>query len=593
MSNEKRSSINTSIFEVQNSLHDFQSRLPSLTKTSNATTAGNDVHAFGPVNIDKVRHEFKQQIDQLRSICSQFESDVGDMMSAGTDPAFKKHFTQLKDQATLQSTVLLIDQQLQQSASCLDKALNNKPAYSAQDKADQLEKLAKSMGLVSFIDTSQQDELGKSVTTITLGGTAIVIDIDIQSGGHVQRAKVTFVPEHLQNDQDEKLDSLLTSHLQENHTSRFKQNLEMLALLDRLNVAHAPMDFFVTVRHLFQDLKTITEQESLQVSNQLSQVLMEGHGIPCLNLSSPGIAITYWMTQKTLKTCDWDQVAKDMEQNKRPLGLLPACSLIIGFEASMTQRQYLPPERSSYLVDFQEAEETILHDGSGLKIIHEPKSPSFMPPLRFVKPSSATTKAPTIPVRFVAKLPTPLPASDTVIQKIMEMTGMANKKESMPVTVPLERSSALSLEELLIHGFLVDDDKSAPFRSTSLTWLKTSDESLDQQYEWLAYTGSTGKLIHRIPFQHPAQLFGIVQVLRQQHMFNDLFHTLFNDNTYTAGKKLAKPNKSVSLDHILHSKFCLTHRTKTRLTFFLLLTDWNSGARRTGATCRSDKRECA
>jgi hypothetical protein len=51
------------------------------------------------VNLDKARDEFSQQINSIRNICSQFETEVlGDVMKmgVGADPAFRKHFTHLK-----------------------------------------------------------------------------------------------------------------------------------------------------------------------------------------------------------------------------------------------------------------------------------------------------------------------------------------------------------------------------------------------------------------------------------------------------------------------------------------------------------------
>lgn len=58
-----------------------------------------ELHALGPVNLDKTRQEFSQHINSIRNICSQFETEVlGDVMKmgAGADPAFRKHFTHLK-----------------------------------------------------------------------------------------------------------------------------------------------------------------------------------------------------------------------------------------------------------------------------------------------------------------------------------------------------------------------------------------------------------------------------------------------------------------------------------------------------------------
>lgn len=60
-----------------------------------------ELHALGAINLDKAREEFSQQINIIRSVCSQFETEVlGDVMKmgVGADPAFRKHFTHLKVQ---------------------------------------------------------------------------------------------------------------------------------------------------------------------------------------------------------------------------------------------------------------------------------------------------------------------------------------------------------------------------------------------------------------------------------------------------------------------------------------------------------------
>ncbi|KAI8081280.1 uncharacterized protein BX664DRAFT_366728 [Halteromyces radiatus] len=384
------------------------------------------LHAFGPVNIDKIRIEFKEQIDIIRSICSQFETEVlGEVMKLGpgADPTFRKHFNQLKEQATTESTVLRLQEYLQQSNECLEKAIYDKEASKPNVKVKQLEKLAKSMGLVSFVDSSQKDSSVPS-TTITLGGTVIVVDIDIDEHGQVQKTKVTFVPEHLQNDHDENLDLLLARNLQTKDLEGFKRNLGTLALLDRLNVEYAPTDFFTIVRNLFKDLQTNCGHETLLLSNNLLDVLLEGHGVPSFNLDYPGISIAYWIDKVKAKDIDWDDVRTSVENGKDHTALLQAAKILISFEESKTLQQFLPSHRSNYMLAFDELEETInSNEEDEFKVIREIKWPKFMQPLRFVKPiSSNSTKA--IPIRFVAKLDVPVPASDTIVQKLMESTGL-------------------------------------------------------------------------------------------------------------------------------------------------------------------------
>lgn len=67
--------------------------------------------------------------------------------------------------------------------------------------------------------------------------------------------------ETLQNDQDERVDNMLAKNLQACDFALFRRNLGSLALLDQLNVKHAPADFFSIVKNLLYDLRTICQQE--------------------------------------------------------------------------------------------------------------------------------------------------------------------------------------------------------------------------------------------------------------------------------------------------------------------------------------------
>ncbi|KAI8337588.1 hypothetical protein BC941DRAFT_352892 [Chlamydoabsidia padenii] len=395
-----------------------------------------ELHAFGTFNIDKARIEFKQQIDCIRSICSQFETEVlGDVMKLGpgADPAFRKHFNQLKEQASTETTVLRLEEHIQQSCTLLEAALNDKEASTSKVKVQQLEKLAKSMGLVSFVDSSQKESGGPS-TTITLGGTVIVIDIDIDDAGQVQRTKVTFVPEHLQNDHDENLDLLLAKDLQQHNIEGFKSNLGTLALLDRLNVDYIPIDFFTIVRNLYTDMRTICNQEALLLSNDILGVLSEGHGVPNLFLDYPGISIAYWVDKLKAKTIDWNSVGAAIEEGKVHSSLRDTAKLHISFEESQAPHYFLPPHRSNYMLAFDETEESISETGD-LKVIKETKWPKFMQPLRFVKPIASSDGSTAVPIRFVAKLDTPVAASNYIVQKLMESTGLLKGKINKKVSI--------------------------------------------------------------------------------------------------------------------------------------------------------------
>lgn len=54
---------------------------------------------------------------------------------------------------------------------------------------------------------------------------------------------------------------MLAENLQSQDYDRFKRNLGALALLDQLNVKYAPTDFFLIMRAMMADMKSIFDQE--------------------------------------------------------------------------------------------------------------------------------------------------------------------------------------------------------------------------------------------------------------------------------------------------------------------------------------------
>ncbi|KAI8062836.1 uncharacterized protein B0P05DRAFT_574427 [Gilbertella persicaria] len=421
-------SISSAVFGLQETLRDLQQKLPCLSNTSTQKQSNgtsmymhDELHALGTVNLDKVRQEFTQHVNSIRNICSQFETEVlGDVMKmgAGADPAFRKHFTHLKEQATLESTVMRVKDTLKHTKAFFEDSIKEKEESRSKIETQRLEKIAQSMGLVTFIDSSQKIESGASITTITLGGTVIVIDIDIDDTGRVLKAKVTYVSETLQNDQDDRVDTMFAESLQSRQYDLFKRNLASLALLDQLNVKYSSVDFFLIMKNLFHDLKTIYSQEIAMVSDE-SRVLLEGHGMPMQHLDYP----------------DKETIKSNTLENRN------TSRLLLSFEDSVQPMYYLPPSQSSYLAGYEEA------IGEHFKAVTETMTPSFMSPFRFIQPLSTHPEVQAVPIRFVATLDSPLAVSDQVCQKLMTVAGLSNGELVSDVSLD---TCTLSLEEMLL-----------------------------------------------------------------------------------------------------------------------------------------------
>ncbi|KAI8994632.1 mediator of RNA polymerase II transcription subunit 1-domain-containing protein [Pilobolus umbonatus] len=526
---EAHNSISSAVFALQDSLKGLQQQWTSLKKTDTSTpkeVLPNELHAFGMVNLDKVREDFSHHINLIRNVCSQFETEVlGDVMKmgAGADPAFRKHFTHLKEQAALETTVMRLKDTLKNTNEHLLNSLKEKEESKSKIETQRIEELARSLKLVPFVDSSQKFESGIPITTITLGGTVIVVDIDVDDTGHVQRTKVTYVSETLENDQDDRVDLMLAKNLQTRNFDLFKRNLGSLALMDQLNVKYAPTDFFQITKNLLDDLRSICELE-MSMESDLSIVLLEGHGIPCLHLDYPGISINYWMDKYTTINTHWDEVNHYIQRDETHPILSKAHKLLISFEDFSQPIYYLPPSRSHYLLNYDDTEESVKDDidGDHYKITTETTYPKFMSPMRFIKVLPTHPDIQPIPIRFVATLDPPLPASDDVCQRLMNIVGLS-KQEYTTVTTSTE---CLSLEELLVMD--VHNHKNDIYNNDHIEWASTLPDSPTQVYKLINSKVTNGKVLSRVPFHHPVQLYSILRCLRQQQTFNTLFQSIFN-----------------------------------------------------------------
>ncbi|KAI7893801.1 uncharacterized protein EV154DRAFT_416287 [Mucor mucedo] len=435
---ETSNSISSAVFGLQDSLRKLQKNCTKL-------------HALGTINLDRAREDFSQHINSIRNVCSQFETEVlGDVMKmgVGADPAFRKHFTHLKEQAALESTVMRVKEALKTTKEFFEKSLREKEESKSKIETQRLDELAGSMGLITYVDSELKVESGIPITTITLGGTDIVVDIDMDDTGRVLRAKVTYVSDTLQNDQDDRVDKMLAENLQSRNFDLFTRNLKSLALLDQLNIKYPFVNFFSITKSLLHDLKTICQRE-ISMESDLTTVLLEGHGIPNLHLDYPGISIAYWMCKQAIDSSQWHDIKHAFQQGQNHPALSNASKLLITFEDSIQPQSYLPPSRSGYLLQPNETEESI-NEGGRFKVVTETSAPKFMPHLSFVKPLSAEHQP--IPIRYVATLDPPMPVSDEISQKLMTLTGLVVDAPKSAVADAKTKASnrTLSLEEMLV-----------------------------------------------------------------------------------------------------------------------------------------------
>ncbi|KAI9492303.1 mediator of RNA polymerase II transcription subunit 1-domain-containing protein [Zychaea mexicana] len=539
-----KNSISSSVYGIQHLFSDLEKQWSALKKTPQPPSVANEVHALGPANLDNVRHQFTSCIDSIRSICTQFETEVlSDVkkMGAGADPAFRKHLTHLKEQAQLENTVMRVKETLKDTKDQLEQSLNDREESKLSVQTRKLERLAHSLGLMPFVEASQRNESGAQTTTFTLGGTSIVVDIFLDEAGHVLRTKVTYVPDNLQSDQNDRVDQLLAKNMQSQTFDVFSRNVGALALLDQMNVKYAPTDFFLILRGLIADLQMIYSQEMQLLSKDVASVLMEGHGVPNKHLDYPGLSISYWISKELFLGSDWEAVGEAIEKDENHPLLSNTAKVLISFEESQQPQYFIPTQRKHFMVDLEESIDNIKESENGehLDIVKERTWPKFMQPMRFVKMKPTYPNVTPVPVRFVAKLDPPIPAADAIVRKLMIATDLVN--DSFAVVENTPSSDIPCLEDLLVKD-------NASSLNADTTWTVEFENASTQVYKYMRSSPTSGKILTRVPFNHPRQLHNILQYLRQQQMFNTLFQSIFNGEAKQQG---SEKNRVLALDQIL------------------------------------------
>ncbi|RUP48586.1 hypothetical protein BC936DRAFT_144346 [Jimgerdemannia flammicorona] len=364
--------------------------------------------------------------------------------------------------------------------------------------------------------------------------------------------------------QDDRVDLILAENLRSHDAPSFRRDLGILAHCDRFNGLYPTIDFFVVIRNLAADIRSIWQQEMLVCMDDFPMVLACGHGVPLLHGVHPGLSLAYWAPRAVIADMDWEELRGFLERGEPCKNLDQLARLWIQFEESRTPTAFLPPARAQYLLGDDEGEESVQagEDGAHLAIITELTYPHFTTPCRFVQP--LVTSSASAMLRFVAWVEPPVAVTEGIAKAIAQAVGIGGVGVGLGEVMQAERDGAavsgtsLSLEELLIAD-AVPAASSADESQRRLSFLLKqtvqweatfADTPVTQKYAFVGDTNTRAKVIERIPFAHPMQLFAVMQCLRQQLIFNALFQSCFNAQTYRPSS-LEVQTTSLSLDDIL------------------------------------------
>ncbi|ORY00117.1 hypothetical protein K493DRAFT_105448 [Basidiobolus meristosporus CBS 931.73] len=509
------------------------------------------LHPYGPVNISKIQTEFSQLLASVKNILSQYKSTtLGEIegMGAAGEPALRKLVTTSKEETIVKAQLSGASDLLKECASMLKQSCTNRVVKSMY-MVEKLREIAHSLGLECYLETSNRN--GLTITTATLSGSIIVVDIDITSTGDILKVKVSYAVE---TNQDEKVDQLLANNLKTKNIQGFKKNLSALAVLDRFANNCPQVDFPHCISSIYKDMKSIFAQEMSSSSNDIEAVLLVGHGIPLSNIGWPGPSLIYWGSKETLIDVDLSNFESWVDQDNRQT-LAKFHRACFSMEDSDTSGLFLPNTKAQYLLSDQESATKVLEEESGEYGVLTESVGSLLPmPAQFLKPIGPLTLP--APARFVAWLEPPVPVVPAFLREIANVVGIPQ-----PVIPALgldsnTSGSPVSLQELLIKEAILACNPENASRDTikkaldaSFKWrVQMEDSKLRQRYSYVSQL-SEGLVISRIPFTNPSQIFGFLQILRHHIVFNSLLQSCFNASSYS----IEQENEEITLEALIQN----------------------------------------
>ncbi|KAM3582470.1 hypothetical protein VKS41_005115 [Umbelopsis sp. WA50703] len=356
--------------------------------------------------------------------------------------------------------------------------------------------------------------------------------IDIDDRGSIIKAKLTYATEM---HQDDKVDRILLDNLKSDNLRDFRTNLKALSFIDKMNTKYSPVDFFNISKNLMEDLTSIYSQELLMASNNPGQVLNNGHGIPQMHIDHPGLSIFFWAGPVEVLETEWGQLEASIEN----------------------------ASKAHFLLSFDETLESILAEENGehFIIIDEPEQLESGVNIRYLKTSPNHPNASTVPVSFVARFDYPIPLSASTCSQLANVLGLPGINVlSGERDNTTDHQDDVGLEALLIKDCIQGTEGSKQsanvqdLLSDNVRWHVEVENTKQNYVHMINSTVKRGKLLHRIPFGHPAQLYGIMQVLRKQLVFNHIFHSVFNAKSMPKEGSDSVMNSEITLDDLLQDK---------------------------------------
>nr|CAG8446056.1 12714_t:CDS:10 [Entrophospora candida] len=470
MAEIKPKNIHTILGELQSLIIDIQEQYEVSTRQN--TPIPNAIHPLGPVNLASVSIEFKEKIDLIKHIISKFrtslifEATAQHNIIVGLEQTIKRYTGELQEESNRLSPLTELHKDIK---ICKELALDACQDMGAAFKfvIQETVNLAKKFGLQVY----ELDRKGAH-STQSISGSIHLLDIQFNESIN-QINKVTITG-------------------------------QILATLETLSTNNENLDTFLCMRRINKDISSNTE-------GNISQILIEGHGIPLFHMDYIGPSIVYWAPKYKVIETDWNFVKNVLISDENNEIFKSFYRMWITMEESQTINKFLPIEsiERKHLIENMDDESDLMNN---FDIISDLQFPTLPNQLNFLEPKEKF--AVVAPVKYVAWLEPPLFVADNIAREIGKSVGVINK-DSFPIGVSggfdNRDTQSLSLEELLSF----DDSPYLQVYSLNSKSCCTSSKRID-----------------RLPFTNPVQIYRILKLLRQQLVYNTLFQSCFNSFTY-------------------------------------------------------------
>lgn len=424
------------------------------------------IHAYGKGNVEEYKYKFTENIQKLRLVVEQYHK----WNQTEKEASVRKYLTNTRDQLQQDSQLNSLKESLESCFRMSHKYLQQSEALkdlggtlNSQTTLLRLQEMGDQLKLDTDVLDSMDEDPSVS-KTVVLSSEGLLLDVELSQDGDVKGVKMEITGE----EPNEQFNVELTESIRRSW-EEFREKISRIVEKDRLCRIFSLYEPKISLSTLFSDCFTIHKAEASSFDEMT--LLKERHGI--FRQCCEGLRVFYWLSP--LNTLEFTG-------EHRGDYLQAAESVLIGLEQASYDRA-VSLSRTSVV--------TVLDNGEF----------DFAPP---------SMDANTVPLHYVLHFDRPLIAPLSTMRK-------ANSLVYGPSGSPFmsKHPEAKSVQQIL-------SQQETPSKIESLV-------AIGGQTHRYVHCGAQVSAIEvrRVPFTHISQLMPLLQIFRQQLMFNELLSSCY------------------------------------------------------------------